>query len=155
MLLAAGLSARDVRDASPRMFDLVVELLLKETSPLPVANGKPIQAALPYPRIETADEFAEWIKDKSGSLSVIYFVGDLARFRHEAPKRIAHLERLQDEAPRHKMRPATEGMEIEDIRKTLDLCRWVQQYGTEFASLSQSRTPEPGKFLYIATRRPR
>lgn len=136
----------------------IVELW-EQSDPPPAVNGVPwwrkIEADPDWHEVETADELRAWHARLRGSRAVIYFRHEIgiARFRHDAARRIAELQRLQDQSRRSKARPATEGLEIDTLQQRIELLDTVRKMADAGVLIltQKARTDGPG-WVYIAHR---
>lgn len=103
-------------------------------------------------KFDNRGDFMAWIRRADHGEVAIYFVGELAHFRQEAPLRLRELESLADAAKPSKPRPPGEAIEMENLRNQLELAQSVSLLAeSKLLHLTQKRRPEGGSF-YIATR---
>lgn len=101
-------------------------------------------------RVVTADEFNHWLKRERQIAAVVYFEGDLARFRKEAGNQVVRLEAMED---KRRPRDRKVRFELEELQKRVALCREAQRHG-QFGNvhLTQERKADGDGWIYIATR---
>lgn len=122
------------------------------------APGEPLATA-PSPAaqtVETREQFLAWLRDAKVGAQALYHRGSLAHYRKDAPLRLIHLERLQDEAKPASPRPRSEAVEIEQIRMHLELLTTVTQMAeADLVHLVQRRAMEEGQSVYYAVKKER
>lgn len=128
------------------------------------ANGHPSAkpdapqtTAEPYTQeIKDRDEFLAWFRASKPGAKTLYFRGEVAEFRHEAPLRIAHLQKLSDNAKPSAPRPPSESVEINQLQDTLELLQTVTTMSeSKLIDLTKRRAVEGDGWICYATKKER
>lgn len=108
--------------------------------------------AAPYMR--TKDAFTDWVKTAKKGDTAVYFTGSIVHFRDEAPRRMVELQRLADQAPVKKPRPAVERLELARLQATRELLTQVDLfYRKDLITLGQRRDLGGIGTSYLAIRK--
>jgi len=106
-----------------------------------------------YRQTRDVNEMVRWIGDRSGPHSVVYFVGDLPRFRIQAGKQIQELQTLEDNARPSRARPTGETFELAELQRKVELVRIAQKLA-DSGDIMLAQRPDPDLgMIYLATKR--
>jgi hypothetical protein len=110
--------------------------------------------ALASKHIGNRNDFATWCRESRRGAKVSYFIGELSRFRFDAPRRIVKLQALNDKAKKVQPRPTSEQVELAALQETLDLLDAVNKLHAAAAiEMVQHRAPDGTGATYYAVKR--
>jgi hypothetical protein len=104
--------------------------------------------------IEDADSLTAWVRTARKGNRVIYFRGEIAQFRYEAPRRLARLLAKADELPAGKSLETHERIDVATIQRQLALLEAVNHlHMANMIEMVQLRMTDGTGTVYYAAKR--
>lgn len=104
--------------------------------------------------IETKDAITAWMREAKKGSRVVYFKGELAQYRADAPRRLVRLQAKADNLPAGETLDTHERIELAKIQRLLELLEAVQHlHQANMIEMVQLRMTDGTGTVYYAAKR--
>lgn len=121
----------------------------------PKGEDKSVVAAIAADRhITSRNDFISWSRESKHASKIVYFHGNLAQFRFDAPRRVVQLQALSDKSRPSKPRPVDERIELSALQERLSLLEAINNIQrANVIDVFQVKSPDGSGATYYAVKR--